>query len=161
MAAAVNASRVSALIVSVLVAACASAPSTSLPAEALNPDVRPETIDQTICVPGYAASVRPATSYTTGVKRKLLREAGVDLSAAPNYDLDHIIPLAVGGHPRNPKNLNPMLRDGEGGARVKARLDKQLQRLVCSRQLGLREAQAAVFNDWKTTYVKYVGATSD
>lgn len=127
-----------------------------VPVEALNPDVRPETIDETICVPGYAASVRPSTSYTSGVKRKLLREAGVDEAKAPDYDLDHIVPLAVGGHPRSVKNLNPMLREGEDGARVKARLDKQLQRLVCTRQIGLREAQSAVYNDWRTAYGKYV-----
>lgn len=142
--------------IALAVSGCASLPSAPVPVEALNSDVRPETIDQTICVPGYAASVRPSTSYTTGVKRKLLREAGVEASADQQYELDHVIPLAVGGHPRNPKNLNPMLRDGHGGARMKARLDKQLQRLVCSRQLGLREAQSAVYTDWRAAYARYV-----
>lgn len=144
------------LVVSLLAlaSACSSVPSQErvVPIEALNPDVRPETIDQTICVPGYAASVRPSTSYTNGVKRKLLRESGNVTAEASDYDLDHIIPLAVGGHPRSVRNLNPMLRDGEGGARQKARLDKQLQRLVCSRQLGLRDAQTAIYGDWRGAY---------
>lgn len=37
-----------------------------VPPEALNPDVHQETIQQTICVPGYTALVRPSTSYTNG-----------------------------------------------------------------------------------------------
>jgi len=144
----------------VLLGACSTTPpappTVVIPTEALNPDVRPETIDQTICVPGYAASVRPSTSYTTGVKRKLLRESGNESAEIGDYELDHIIPLAVGGHPRNVRNLNPMLRDGEGGASQKARLDKQLQRLVCSKQLGLRDAQAAIYADWQSAYRRYV-----
>lgn len=148
-------------LLATLPAACATDRATSdlasrVPLEALNPDVRPETIDQTICVPGYAASVRPSTSYTTGVKLKLLREAGVPNNDASNYELDHIIPLAIGGHPRGVRNLNPMLRDGDDGARKKARLDKQLQRLVCSRHVGLREAQATVYADWKAAYKRWM-----
>lgn len=70
-----------------------------------NPDVTQETIQQTICVSGYTKTVRPATSYTNGVKLKLLREAGIDQSLKGQYELDHIIPLAVGGHPRKLSNL--------------------------------------------------------
>ena len=61
----------------------------------LNPDVRPETIDQTICVSGYTATVRPATGYTNGVKLKLLRESGIDVGQAGQYELDHVLPLAI------------------------------------------------------------------
>jgi hypothetical protein len=49
---------------------------------ALNPDVHPDTIDQTICVVGYTKSVRPSTSYTNGVKFSLLRETGLDEAQA-------------------------------------------------------------------------------
>jgi len=72
---------------------------------ALNPDVHQDTIANTICVPGYTKTVRPATSYTNGVKRKLLREAGIDESHMPEYELDHIVPLGLGGHPRSLDNL--------------------------------------------------------
>jgi hypothetical protein len=44
---------------------------------ALNPDVTPETIAQTICVPGYTATVRPGSSYVTGIKDKIGRDAGL------------------------------------------------------------------------------------
>jgi len=143
-----------------LLASCATAPPqtsvTVVPVEALNLDVRPDTIDQTICLPGYTASVRPATSYTNGVKAKLLRESGTDAANARKYELDHVIPLAVGGHPRNIKNLNLQPWDGEDGAKKKDRLERRLQQLVCSRLLGLRDAQAAIWTDWQAAYRRYV-----
>jgi hypothetical protein len=40
-------------------------------------------IHQTICVPGWAATVRPSTSFTNGVKAKLLREQGLPQADAP------------------------------------------------------------------------------
>jgi hypothetical protein len=73
---------------------------------ALNPDVTQDTIAQTICVPGYTQSVRPASSFTNGVKALLLKRAGLDPSTATDYELDHIIPLALGGHPRTLKTWN-------------------------------------------------------
>jgi len=75
---------------------------------ALNPDVTQYTIAQTICVPGYTKSVRPAPSYTHGVKALLLKRSGLDPSMEPDYELDHIVPLALGGHPR--KLDNPELQ---------------------------------------------------
>jgi len=35
------------------------------------------SIQQTICVPGWTVSVRPSTSYTNGLKLKLMREQGL------------------------------------------------------------------------------------
>ena len=128
----------------------------AVPAEALNPDVRQETIQQTICVPGYAASVRPSTSYTTGVKAKLLRERGQDLSAASTYELDHKVPLALGGHPRNLRNLELQPWEGETGAKRKDRLERRLQVLVCGGKVGLRAAQQAMYFDWQAAYREYL-----
>ena len=130
----------------------------NLPMEVLSADIRPETSDQNLFVANCTASIRPATSYTNGVKLKLLREAGADAANASKYDLDHIVPLAVGGHPRNLKNLMLQPWDGDDGAKKKDRLEKQLQRLVCSKQLGLRDAQAAIYSDWKAAYRRYVSA---
>lgn len=143
-----------------LVGACSitppAPPTVVVPMEVLNHDVRPETIDQTICVAGYTALVRPATSYTNGVKLKLLRESGGEAANGSKYELDHIVPLAVGGHPRNLKNLMLQPWDGEDSAKKKDRLEKRLQQLVCSKQLGLRDAQAAIYGDWPSAYRRYV-----
>jgi len=54
---------------------------------ALNPVVRQATIAQTICAPGYAGGVRPATSYTNGVKQMLMQRAHMNPELAPTYEL--------------------------------------------------------------------------
>lgn len=127
-----------------------------VPHEALNPDVRQETIHQTICVPGYTASVRPSTNYTNGVKAKLLRETGRPPAAASDFELDHRVPLALGGHPRNLKNLELQPWEGEDGAKKKDCLERRLQRLVCAGSEPLASAQLAIYQDWKDAYRRYV-----
>jgi hypothetical protein len=131
-------------------------PAQVIPPEALNPDVRQETIQQTICVPGYTASVRPSTTYTNGVKVKLLRETGRPPAAASDFELDHRVPLALGGHPRSLKNLELQPWEGEDGAKKKDRLERRLQRLVCAGSEPLAHAQRAIYEDWKDAYRKYV-----
>jgi hypothetical protein len=128
----------------------------AVPTEALNPDVRQETIQQTICVSGYTASVRPSTTYTNRVKAKLLRETGRSPTAAADYELDHRLPLALGGHPRNLKNLELQPWEGEDGAKRKDRLERRLQRLVCAGSEPLANAQRAIYQDWKDAYRRYV-----
>jgi hypothetical protein len=113
-----------------------------------NPDVTQEMIGHTICVAGYTKSVRPATSYTNGVKRKLLREAGIDESHIGEYELDHLILLAVGGHPRKLSNLQLQPWGGEQGALRKDQLERRLQIKVCRGEMGLLEAQKCIAEDW-------------
>src|SRR6266446_6249105 len=122
---------------------------------ALNPVVRQETIDQTICVPGYAKGVRPATSYTNGVKQMLFQRTHMNPALAQYYELDHIIPLALGGHPRKLDNLELQLREGKNGAKRKDRLEVKLQCLVCSEQVKLATAQREILEDWQAAYHKY------
>lgn len=124
-------------------------------AMALNPDVTPETLEQTICVPGYTKAVRPSTTYTNGVKRKLMREAGIPVDAAPQFELDHIVPLALGGHPRDLDNLQLQPWDGDDGAHKKDRLEVKLQCLVCAGRVDLAEAQTALYENWQEAYGRY------
>jgi len=119
---------------------------------ALNPDVTQDTIAQIICMPGYTKSVRPATSFTNGVKALLLKREGLDPSTALDYELDHIIPLALGGHPRNMDNLELQPWDE---ARRKDRVEVKLQCLVCSGQVALADAQKEIVDDWRGAYHRY------
>ena len=135
------------------------------PLGALLADVTQASISTTICTPGWTATVRPSTSYTQGVKSKLLKEAGMDPDRAVDYELDHFVPLALGGHPRSLDNLWLQRWDGEWNARVKDRLERRLQVMVCEGRLTLRAAQAAVERNWKRAYRRYVvekrGASSE
>jgi hypothetical protein len=99
--------------------------------------------------------VRPSSSYTNGVKAKLLRESGLDQSLMPDYELDHIIPLALGGHPRKLANLTLQPWDGEHGAKRKDLLERRLQILVCRGELNLNEAQACIAEDWEACEVQH------
>ena len=116
---------------------------------ALNPDVTEETLDQTICVTGYTATIRPSTSYTNGIKKKLLREQGIDESHISDYELDHLIPLAVGGHPRKLSNLQLQPWTGENSATEKDGLERRLQHKVCNGEINLVDAQYCIAEDWR------------
>ena len=119
---------------------------------ALNPDVTPDTISGTICNAGYTKSVRPSTTYTNGVKFKLMREAGIDLALSSDYALDHAIPLVLGGSPRSRHNLR-LLTARENSR--KSRIEVKLRCMVCSGQLPLEAAQEAIYNDWQGAYHQY------
>ena len=116
---------------------------------ALNPDVTEDSLAQTICVVGYTATIRPSTTYTNGVKAKLLKEAGLDLSHMADFELDHIIPLAVGGHPRKVSNLQLQPWQGENSATAKDGLKRRLQRMVCDGQIKLADAQHCIAENWQ------------
>lgn len=120
-----------------------------VPVQALNPDVRQDSIHLTICQLGYAASVRPSTLYTNGVKLKLLRDRGLPASRAPEFELDHMVALALGGHPRNLVNLQLQPWEGEDGAKKKDQFKRKLQTKVCAGELSLAEAQRCLFY-WRT-----------
>lgn len=110
--------------------------------------MRQETIQHTICVPGYTASVRPSTSYTNGVKAKLLRELGLPAADSERYELDHRIPLALGGHPRALANLQLQAWEGPRGAKAKDVLERRLQLQVCAGKLPLVDVQRSMYFDW-------------
>jgi hypothetical protein len=128
-----------------------------VPVEVLNPDVRQDTIQKTICVPGYTESVRPSTSFTNGLKLKLLREQAPPMVDPKIYELDHHLPLALGGHPRNLKNLVLQVLNGPDGAKAKDRLEVKMKKLVCANKLLLDVARKEIYWDWQSAYRKYIG----
>ena len=116
--------------------------------QALNLDVTQANIGSTICVPGWSASVRPPTSYTRAIKRRLLKQAGLPLSSAGKYELDHVVPLSIGGSPRHPTNLRLQLWAGPDGAHAKDVLERAMQRAVCKRRVTLEAARSCMAADW-------------
>jgi hypothetical protein len=64
------------------------------------------------------------------VKAKLLRDQGLPQADAAKYEIDHWIPLALGGHPRKPENLWFQPWDGEWSSRVTDRLEVTLKGMV-------------------------------
>ena len=122
-------------------------------------EVSQATVATTICVPGWTTTVRPSPSFTNGLKLVMLKRAGLDSADAARYELDHFVPLALGGHPRSEDNLWLQPWSGTWSAKVKDRLERKLQVLVCAGQLSLQSAREAIQKGWKTAYRKYAGPT--
>jgi hypothetical protein len=106
-----------------------------------NPAVTPKTIDVTIGTPGWTATVRPSVDYTNPIKTELAAAAGVD---PKDCELDHWVPLAVGGHPTNRANL---ILQSWPVAREKDLLERAVQLAVVGRHLTLAQGRA-VFTRW-------------
>lgn len=125
-------------------------------AEMLNPDITQANVQDTICRKRFTKTIRPAVVYTNGVKFKLMREAGIPEADADKYELDHIVPLVVGGQPRKLANLMLQPYEGVLGARKKDRLEIKLQNMVCDGEIDLATAQREIGTDWVSTYEKYI-----
>ncbi|MEV7601999.1 hypothetical protein AB0O91_31995 [Kitasatospora sp. NPDC089797] len=121
---------------------------------ATNPDVSQDTIDDTICEAGYSSSIRPPTSYTNRLKVQQIAQYGYADTDTADYEEDHFIPLSLGGHPTDPKNLWPEPRyaaDPSGlTAADKDKVEYKLYRAVCNRQVNLVPAQQAIATNWTT-----------
>jgi hypothetical protein len=109
----------------------------------LNPAVTPLTVRQTVCVPGWTATVRPPAAYTSALKRQQLRQ--LHLAGAPaEYEEDHRLPLEGGGDLRSPLNLAP---EPLARAHAKDQAENQLRRDICAGG-DLRRLQAAFVARW-------------
>ncbi len=107
-----------------------------------------------VCVPGYAKKVRDVPS---GEKREVLRRYGVPLTDRRNYEIDHLIPLSLGGS-NSIRNLWPQSRRTQPwNAGKKDFLEDRLHKLVCSGKVNLTEAQKAISTNWIEAYQKYIG----
>lgn len=122
---------------------------------ATSPNVTSANIHETICIPGYTKTVRPSVAITNRIKHKLLRDAGIGESHISEYELDHVIPLALGGHPSRLENLQLQPWEGHDGAKRKDRIEVKLQCLVCSGQVSLDQARHQIAEDWQAAYHRY------
>ena len=121
---------------------------------ALNAAVTQGTIKDTICIPGYARSVRPALTVTEPIKRKLML-AEHHFQSARLYELDHLVPLSIGGAPDDLRNLWLESWNGPNNAHDKDALEYVLWRLVCDGEVPLATAQTSIATNWIAAYKLY------
>jgi len=112
----------------------------------INPAVTQATIFDTICIHGWTRTVRPYVSTMKSIKRDMLAAIGEPIEHRNRYELDHKIPLALGGDPLDRRNLALQLIDE---AREKDAVEVCLSALVCQGRIGLDEAQEAIWSDWR------------
>jgi hypothetical protein len=75
----------------------------------------------------------------------------------PNYEIDHLIPLCLGGSD-DPSNLWPQPRrsiEETWNAEAKDRFERRMCEMVCSKEIDIAIAQEAFATDWIAAYQKY------
>jgi len=124
-----------------------AAPAAADDAAVLDPRVTQETLAETVCVHGYTRSVRPGWRWARAMKDRALAAVGLGPEARGAYQLDHRMPLVLGGAARDPANLT--LQESSE-ARIKDGMERRLGCLVCKGELLLEEARLILTGgDWR------------
>lgn len=113
-------------------------PPSSAPSPHLLGDVLPGVTAAQVCDRGYA---RKARHVTEAEKREVFRLAGIPAIHRPLYEVDHIVPLALGGS-NDLENLQAQPWEGPDGAHLKDRVEAWGYRQVCAGKLSLDQGQA-------------------
>lgn len=84
---------------------------------------------------------------------------GLPTGTHPDYEIDHLIPLCLGGAD-DPDNLWPQPKatiEPTWNAERKDYLEQRLCQMVCDREIDLGAAQEDIARDWINAYQKYIG----
>jgi len=121
----------------------------------VNTAVTQANIKKTICVSGWTKTIRPPATYTTALKKQQMKAMKLT-GTAKDYEEDHRVPLEVGGHPRDPKNLWPQPWVSQYGARDKDQLENSVHRAVCGGAMTLKQGQAIFLApDWRRQFDQF------
>ncbi len=101
-----------------------------------------------ICISGYTKKVR---NVSVSLKNKIYSAYGVIKHTAATYEMDHLIPLELGGN-NDITNLFPEAANPKPGFHEKDKLENYLHKQVCNGAMTLQEAQAEIATDWLKTY---------
>jgi hypothetical protein len=92
------------------------------------------------------------------MRQRVFAEYGIPVAQSDKYEVDYLITPGLGGE-EDVRNLWPQPYDvATWNAHTKDVLEERLHEMVCSHQLDLSVAQAAIATNWIAAYQKYVGA---
>ena len=134
----------------------AAVPRRDLTPGAIDGRVTQENIHDTICTDGWVDANMPPPSYMTPTKTKQIAAYGYTTYAIDDFDLDHLVPLELGGDPTALANLWPQPWESQQaklvprgwGAETKDRLEARLHDAVCAGRMSLTDARTAIAGDW-------------
>lgn len=119
---------------------------------ATNPLVTQANLASTICQAGSARTVQLSEAFIAPIKRRLM-VAYHAAEPAGNYELDHLVPLEVGGARSTATNLWPELNShpAPGVANVKDPVEDYVHHAICARTMTLqRGRQIFMTGQWAT-----------
>jgi hypothetical protein len=123
--------------------------SNGLPDAACTPGaVFPDATVSQICTPGYTSTVR---NVPPDLKDQVYAEYGITSHQPGEYEVDHLVPLEVGGS-NDISNLWPQPAEPRPGFHEKDMLENYLHDQICSGQMNLQKAQTDVASNWIAVY---------
>lgn len=121
----------------------------SLPDPACTPgEIIPDATAAQICVPGYSSSVR---NVSDDLKDQVYAEYGIATHSPGQYEVDHLIPLELGGS-NDIANLFAQPADPRPGFHEKDQVENWLHDQVCSGAMLLADAQLGIAQNWVQFY---------
>jgi hypothetical protein len=97
-----------------------------------------------LCPVAHTTQIRPSRAYTDALKRAQMRAYG-DTGSPATFEEDHLIPLALGGAPRDPQNLWPQ---PHASPNEKDTVEGATHDAVCLGKIALPDAQHRIATDW-------------
>lgn len=129
-------------------------PAGALPDSACTPGaIFPDATLSQICTPGYTRTVR---NVPTALKDQVYAEYGITSHAAGEYEVDHLIPLELGGA-NDISNLWPEAASPQPGFHEKDQVENYLHTQMCSGALSLQQAQQVIATNWLAAYSSMTG----
>ena len=144
------------LAVIALLVSPARADSTIVPDPLITPGAVRTTDASEICSQG----TRQLRHWERARDDRIMAEYGLPPGPHPDFEIDHLIPLGLGGAD-DEKNLWPEPRrliEPTWSAEAKDRIEWKLRDLICSGALDVREAQTMMAEDWTEAYGRFFRA---
>lgn len=132
-----------------LAAACALGP---LPDPQCTPGLALSVTVSEVCTAGYAKTAR---SVSAKVKAEVFREYGVTKHPHGSYEIDHLVPLELGGS-NDIRNLWPEAAQPKPGFHEKDKVENDLHRRACAGRITLRAAQELIRSNWLKLWPRHI-----
>lgn len=129
-----------------------------LPNPALTPGVVRPLSKADICGTKWGKDAR---HVTLAMKKQVFARYGIPWAEHAKFEVDHVVSRELGGADAL-DNLAPepwyvTVKGLEMGAHQKDRAENAVHRALCAGQIGLREAQRQIVDDWTVLYLRFVG----
>lgn len=135
-------------------------PDLNLTPGATDPEVNEANIKESICKVTHFTWTEghmPPASFLESIAKQEIKQYGYTDENSKHYQMDHLIPLSLGGSPVDPKNIWPQVLLTKWSARRKDYLEEILHDKVCKGEVSLKDAQDQIRTNWIEAYKKYIG----